>query len=146
MTTASPIQPIRDENSYQAALAEVRASWGAEPGTPEGDRLDVLLVLLEVYETVHHGIDLPDPIEAIKLRMEDLGIGRERPGALLGIGSGRVSEALNRRCRPTLEMIRVLAVELKLPEGCLIQVYDLVPPKPRAAGHRSVRGGQSEAA
>jgi HTH-type transcriptional regulator/antitoxin HigA len=64
------IKPIRSEADYEAALAEVERLWGASSGTPEGDRLDVLATLIDAYESEHHPMDLPDPIEAIKFRME----------------------------------------------------------------------------
>ena len=126
MTTAE-ILPIRDEAAYEAAVTDVRRLWGSAPGTPGGDRLDVLIVLVEAYEAEHHPIAFPDPIEAIKIRMEDLGLKRGDLGDMLGVASGRVSELLTRRRHLTLEMIRVLAAELSLPEACLVQQYDLVP-------------------
>jgi HTH-type transcriptional regulator / antitoxin HigA len=120
-----PIVPIRSEADHAAALAEVEALWGAEPGTEAGDRLDVLTTLVAAYEAEHHAIDLPDPIEAIRVRMEEKGMSREDLAALLGIGSGRVSEILNRRRRLTLPMIRALALALGLSERCLVQPYEL---------------------
>jgi HTH-type transcriptional regulator/antitoxin HigA len=128
--TVAPILPIRDEASYEASLADVRRLWGSAPDTPEGDRLDVLMVLVEAYEKEHHPIGLPDPIEAIKARMDDLGLERDDLRAMLGVGSGRVSELLTRRRHLTLEMIRTLAAELSLPEACLVQRYDLLPAAP----------------
>jgi HTH-type transcriptional regulator / antitoxin HigA len=144
MTATTPILPIRSETSYETALAEVRRLWGSSQGTPEGDRLEVLMILVEAYEQEHHAIGLPDPIEAIKARMDDLGLGREDLGAMLGVGSGRVSELLTRRRHLTLDMIRTLAAELSLPEACLVQRYDLVPPapsrgRPRSSGGRAGR-------
>jgi HTH-type transcriptional regulator/antitoxin HigA len=127
MTHPVTVHPIRDDASYEAAAADVRRLWGAEPGTPEGDRLDVLLVLVDAYEAAQHAIELPDPIEAIKIRMDDLELTRDDLGAMLGLTSGRVSEVLNRRRRLTLGMIRDLAAKLKLSEACLLQPYDLVP-------------------
>lgn len=70
----------------------------------------------------------PDPIEAIKSRMADLGLGRDGLRAMLGVSSGRISELLTRRRPLTLDMIRTLAAGLSLPEACLVQQYDLVPP------------------
>lgn len=125
MNTPVTVHPIRDEASYDAAVAEIRALWGAMPDTAEGDRLDVFLVLVDAYEAEHHAIALPDPIEAFRSCMEELGLSRDDLGDLLGIGSGRVSEVLNRRRRLTLPMIRVLAVRLKLSEACLVPPYDL---------------------
>ena len=133
------IVPIRDEAGCKAALAEVERLWGAEPQTPDGDRLDVLMVLVDAYEDEHHRVDLPDPIEAVRIRMDDLGLDRAALGRLLGISTGRVSEILNRRRRLTVEMMRALAAHLKLSEACLMQPYALMPAGPGspAPKHRS---------
>jgi HTH-type transcriptional regulator/antitoxin HigA len=72
MTATAAILPIRDEATYEATLAEVRRLWSSAGGTPEGDRLEVLTILVEAYEQEHHPIGLPDPIEAIKARMGTL--------------------------------------------------------------------------
>jgi HTH-type transcriptional regulator/antitoxin HigA len=127
------IAPIRDDAGYEAALAEVRRLWGAGPGTAEGDRLDVLMILVDAYEEEHHRIEPPDPIEAIRIRMDELGLDRAELGRMLGIASGRVSEILNRRRRLTVDMMRTLAEVLKLSEGCLMQPYELVPAAPRSS-------------
>ena len=121
------IAPIRTEADYETALAEVVALWGAEAGTMKGDRLEVLMTLVADYEARHHAIDPPDPIEAIRIRMEEKGMRREDLATLLKVGSGRVSEILNRRRRLTFEMIRLLAPALGLSERCLIQDYALQP-------------------
>ena len=128
MTGLVTVHPVRDHASYEAAVAEVRRLWGAKPGTEAGDRLDVLLVLVDAYEAEHHAISLPDPVEAIRVRMDELGLSRDELGEMLGIASGRVSEILNRRRRLTLAMIRTLVEKLHLSEACLLQGYDLVPP------------------
>lgn len=73
----SDVKPVRTEADHAAALAEMRALWGAKLGTPEGDRLDVLATLVDAYETEHHPTDPPDPIEAIKFRMEQQGLTRK---------------------------------------------------------------------
>ena len=124
------IAPIRDETSHQQALAEIRHLWGSAPGTPDGNRLDVLMVLADAYEAEHHAIEPPDPIEAIEIRMAELGIDRAGLGEVLGISSGRVSEILNRKRRLTIEMMRVLAAKLNLSERCLLRYYDLAAPSP----------------
>jgi len=138
------ITPIRDEASHAAALAEVRRLWGAEPGTKTGDRLEVLMILVDDYEGKHHAIEVPDPVEAIRTRMDDLGLERADLGEMLGIASGRVSEILNRRRRLTVEMMRVLAPALRLPESCLLQHYELTPashnPRPRGTDKREKQG------
>jgi len=130
------IAPIRDEASHRQALAEIRRLWGSAPGTPDGDRLDVLMVLADAYEAEHHAIEPPDPIEAIEVRMAELGIDRAGLGELLGIAGGRVSEILNRKRRLTIEMMRVLARKLNISERCLLRPYDLAAPTATARGTR----------
>lgn len=145
--TVAPILPIRDEAAYEAALDDIRQMWGSAPDTPNGDRLDVLMVLVEAYEEEHHPIGLPDPIEAIKARMEDLGLQRDDLRVMLNVGSGRVSELLTRRRHLTLEMIRTLAAGLSLPEACLVQRYDLLPAAPvRGRPQKLVRQAARQAA
>jgi HTH-type transcriptional regulator/antitoxin HigA len=138
------IVPIRDEATYDDAIAEVRRLWGAEPDTDEGNRLDVLMVLVEDYENRNHAIEPPDPIEAIQIRMEAMALQRADLGKMLGVSSGRLSEILNRRRRLTIDMMRVLAAELKLSESCLLKPYELVPPSTsppvRQAAHKQRKG------
>lgn len=119
------ITPIRTETDYEAARAEVEALWGAPAGTPDGDRLDVLVVLVAAHEAEHHAVDPPDPIEAVRIRMEEKGLTRADLAALLRVGGGRVSEVLDRRRPLTLDMIRRLAPALGLSERCLVQEYRL---------------------
>ncbi len=126
------IAPIRDEASHQQALVEIRRLWGSAPGTPDGDRLDVLMVLADAYEAEHDAIEPPDPIEAIEIRMAELGIDRAGLGEILGIASGRVSEILNRKRRLTIEMMRVVAARLHISERCLLRSYDLAAQGPIA--------------
>jgi HTH-type transcriptional regulator/antitoxin HigA len=130
------IAPIRDEASHQQALAEIRRLWGSASGTPDGDRLDVLLLITDAYESEHHAIEPPDPIEAIEIRMAELGIDRASLGEILGIASGRVSEILNRKRRLTIEMMRTLATKLNISERCLLRPYELAAP---AATRRRTR-------
>jgi HTH-type transcriptional regulator / antitoxin HigA len=118
-------RPIRTEAEYALATAEVRRLWGAEEGTDEGNRLDLLLVLVSAYEDEHDAIDPPDPIEAILERMHNLEMSRADLGMLLGATSGRVSEILNRRRPLTIDMIRKLTAGLGLSEHCLLQAYEL---------------------
>ena len=114
------IQPIKTERDYDAALAEVEALWGAEPDTPEGDKLDILITLVEAYEARHHPILPPDPIEAILFRLEQSGLERKDLEPYIG-HSGRVSEVLNRKRPLTLPMIRKLWKGLHIPLESLIQ-------------------------
>jgi HTH-type transcriptional regulator/antitoxin HigA len=117
------IRPIKTEQDYDAALAEVEALWGAEPDTPEGDKLDVLITLVEAYEAKQHPIAPPDPVEAILFRMEQAGLKRKDLEHYIG-HSGRVSEVLNHKRPLTLEMIRKLWKGLHIPLESLIQSGD----------------------
>lgn len=114
------IRPIKTEADYEAALAEIEALWGAPVDTPEGDRLDVLITLVEAYEAKHHPIAPPDPIEAILFRMEQSGMERKDLEPYLG-RSGRVSEVLNRKRPLSVDMIRRLWEGLHIPLESLIQ-------------------------
>lgn len=114
------IRSIKTEADYDTTLAEITTLMDAEPGTPEGDRLDVLVTLVETYEAKHWRIDPPDPIEAIKLRMQQRGLSRRDLERVLGSKS-RVSEILNRKRPLTLEMIRRLHATLGIPAESLIQ-------------------------
>ena len=114
------IAPIKTEVDYDAALAEVDRLMDAESGTPRGDRLDVMVTLVEAYEAKHWAIDPPDPIDAMKLRMEQRGLSRGDLARLLG-GSGRVSEILNRKRSLSVAMMRKLRVELDIPAESLLR-------------------------
>ena len=114
------IHPIKTESNYEATLAEVERLWGAIEGTEEGDTLDILLVLIEDYENKHHPIGPPDPIEAIKFRMEQLNLSRKELESIIG-SRGRVSEVLNRRRGLSLNMIRSLHSNLHIPLESLIR-------------------------
>lgn len=114
------IKPIKTEADHGAALKRLELLWGAEPDTPEGDELDVLATLIEAYEDRHHSIPEPDPIEAIKFRMEQQGLTRKDLEPLIG-PRGRVSEVLSGRRSLTLPMIRRLSAALKIPADVLIK-------------------------
>jgi HTH-type transcriptional regulator / antitoxin HigA len=116
----SEIKPIRSEADYEAALAEIETLWGARLGTLEGDRLDVLATLIDAYEAEHHAIDPPDPIEAIKFRMEQQGLARKDLEGLLGTRT-RVAEVLKRRRGLSINMIRRLHDELGIAAEILIR-------------------------
>jgi HTH-type transcriptional regulator/antitoxin HigA len=114
------ISPIKSESDYMAAMRRIEAIWGADPGTPKGDELEVLATLAEAYERQHYPIDLPDPVEAIKFRLEQEG---KDYSALIGIigQRTRVYEVM-RRARPlSLNMIRQLHSQLEIPAEVLIQ-------------------------
>jgi len=114
------IKPIRTEADYEAALAEVERLWGAEPGTPDGDRFEVLFTLVEAYEEKQYPILPPDPVEAIKYYMDSRGLDRRDLEQYIG-PSGRVSEVLSRKRPLTLAMIRKLNAGLGIPAEVLIQ-------------------------
>ncbi|MBL0898259.1 MAG: transcriptional regulator [Reyranella sp.] len=114
------VKPIRCEADYEAALAEVERLWGARAGTPRGDRLDVLATLIDAWENEHHPMDPPDPIEAIKFRMEQQNLTRKDLEGILGTRT-RVAEVLNRRRGLSINMIRRLHEELGIPAEVLIR-------------------------
>jgi HTH-type transcriptional regulator/antitoxin HigA len=114
------LKPIRSEADYQAALAEIERLWGAKLGTPEGDRLDVLATLIDAYEAQHDPMDPPDPVEAIRFRMEQEGLTRKDLERLLGTRT-RVSEILNRKRSLSIGMIRRLHAELGISADVLIR-------------------------
>jgi len=118
------IWPIRNDADYQAALAEIETLFDACPGTPEGDRLDILTTLIDAYEAKHTPIAAPDPIAIIEYIMEGRGLTRRDLEPYIG-SRARVSEVLNRRRALTLEMIRKLHQGLGAPAEVLIQPYDL---------------------
>lgn len=113
------IQPIKNEKDYDKALAEIEMLWGADEGTEKGDKLDILLVLVADYEEKYHQILPPDPVEAIKFRMEQMNLTRKDLEPFIG-GRGRVSEVLNHRRGLSLNMIRNLHSNLSIPLESLI--------------------------
>ncbi len=114
------ITPIKTDADYRAALAGIEALMNAEPDTPDGDRLDVLATLVEAYEARHFPIAAPDPIAAIKFRMQQIRLTRKDLEPLLGT-RGRVSEVLSGRRRLSISMIRRLNAELNIPAEVLIK-------------------------
>jgi len=114
------IKPIRNQHDYEAALRRVESLWDSKEGSPELDELDVLTTLVEAYEREHHPIDLPDPIEAIKFRLEQQG---KDTRALVGIigQRTRVYEILRGQRSLSLQMIRNLHDKLGIPAKVLIQ-------------------------
>jgi HTH-type transcriptional regulator / antitoxin HigA len=114
------VKPIRTEADYEAALEEVAALWGAASNTPKGDRLDVLATLIDVYEAKHHAMDPPDPVEAIKFRMEQQGMTRKDLEDIIGTRT-RIAEVLNRKRSLSIGMIRRLHDKLGISAEILIQ-------------------------
>jgi HTH-type transcriptional regulator / antitoxin HigA len=116
------IKPIKTETDHQAALKEIEGLFAAAPDTPEGDRLEVLVTLVESYEEKHYSIPKPDPIEAILYHMESRGLTRRDLQPYIG-SRARVSEVLNRKRPLTMEMVRNLHKGLAIPAEVLIQPY-----------------------
>jgi HTH-type transcriptional regulator/antitoxin HigA len=134
------VRPIRSEADYEAALAEIDRLMDAVPGTRNGERLDVLVTLVEAYEARHWPIDAPDPIDAIRVRMEQKQLRRTDLEPMIG-SRGRVSEVLSRKRALTLPMIRRLSEGLDLGADVLIQEIRPAsrrkrPPMKRAARRR----------
>ena len=114
------IKPIKTKADYRAALKEIEMLMPARAGTPEGERLDVLVTLVEAYEKKHYHFDLPDPVEAIKFRMEQMALAPKDLVPMIG-QINRVYEILNRKRPLTLQMIRRLHRELGIPAESLIK-------------------------
>jgi HTH-type transcriptional regulator / antitoxin HigA len=114
------LKPLKSEKDYQAALKEIERVWGARLGTPDGDRLDILATLVDAYETEHCPMDPPDPIAAIKFRMEQQGLSRKDLESVLGTRT-RVSEVLNRKRGLSINMIRRLHDKLGISANVLIR-------------------------
>ncbi|RYY39642.1 MAG: helix-turn-helix domain-containing protein [Chitinophagaceae bacterium] len=116
------VYPIKTKKDHQAAMQRLEAIFDSRPGTAEGDELEVLSILIEKYENEQFPIGLPDPIEAIRFRMEQLGYNQADLAKIVGLKS-RVSEILNRKRKLSLEMIRQLHDALNIPTDVLIQSY-----------------------
>ena len=123
------VRPVRTEADYDAALRDINALMDARPGTPDGDRLDVLVTLVQAYEARHHPVAPPDPVDAIRFRMEQSGLTPRDLEPYIG-SRARVSEVLNRRRALTLPMIRRLA------DGLQIAAEVLVREAPPATGRK----------
>lgn len=113
------IKIIRTEQDYAAAMARIDELWGAELGTPDGDELEVLALLVERYEDEHHPMPPSDPVEAIKFRMEQQGLSPRDLEPYIG-PSGRVSEVLNRKRPLSLRMVKRLHDGLNIPYESLL--------------------------
>jgi HTH-type transcriptional regulator/antitoxin HigA len=116
------IKAIKSEKDYELALARLKSIFQAEADTEEGDEADVLSILIEKYEDEHFPIGMPDPVEAIKFRMEQMGMRQKDLAEVVGFSS-RVSEILNRKRKLTLSMIRKLSATLQIPTDVLVQEY-----------------------
>jgi len=117
------IKPIRTKTDYRAALKQIESLMDARANSPEGERLDVLVTLVEAYERKHFPLDLPDPVEAIKFAMEQRGLTVKDLEPMIG-RSNRVYEVLSRKRPLTLKMIWRLHTGLGIPADCLIRQPD----------------------
>lgn len=113
------IRPIKSERDYERTLGRIEQLMDAKPGSKSGDELDVLTVLVEAYEAKRYPVYPPNPIEAVKFRMDQLGMTRKDLEAVIG-GRGRVSEVLSKKRRLTLPMIRRLHRALRIPLESLV--------------------------
>lgn len=116
------IRPIKTESDYNQALERLEVIFDAKKGSSEGDELEVLGILIDQFENEHFPIGMPDPIEAIKFRMEQMGYNQNDLANIVGLKS-RASEILNRKRKLSLEMIRQLHEQLNIPTDVLIQSY-----------------------
>lgn len=116
------IKPIKTKKDYQLALARLEVIFDAKKGTPQGDELEILGLLVDTYENLHFPVGFPDPVEAIKFRMEQLGYTQTDLANVVGLKS-RASEILNRKRKLSLEMIRQIHDRLNVPTEVLIQAY-----------------------
>src|SRR5260370_31038432 len=148
MTTE--VRPIRTKRDYEAALKEVERLWGAKTGTSNGDRLDVLATLIDAYEAEHYPMDPPDPIEAIKFRMEQQRLTRRDLEEIIGTRT-RIAEVLNRKRGLSIAMIHRLHERLGISAEVLIRpsrksaasailshsMFTCAPPSPSPALNKS---------
>ncbi len=118
------IKPIKSKKDHSLALKRIEQLMGAKKNSSEGDELDILVTLVEAFESKHYTISAPDPIAAIQHRMEALGMERKDLEAFLGSKS-RVSEVLNRKRKLTMDMVRSLHINMSLPAETLIQDYKI---------------------
>ena len=119
------IRPIKTEMDYERALERLEVIFDASPNSKEGDEAEILTVLINNYEDQYYPIEAPDPIEAIKIRMEELNIRQKDLVGIIG-GKSRVSEILNKKKRLTVDMIRELEGILHISASILVNNYNLI--------------------
>lgn len=119
------IKPIKTEKDYEKALDRLEVIFDAKINSKEGDEADILSLLIENYENQHYPIDSPDPIEAIKIRMEEMNLKQKDLVGVIG-GKSRVSEILNKKKRLTVDMIRELERILSISASVLVNNYQLI--------------------
>jgi len=112
------IKPIKTHQDYAAALKKIENLWDAKSNTKQGDELEILATLVEKYEADHYQVLPPDPIEAIKFRMEQMNLQQSDLGKL--VGANRISEVLNRKRKLSLNMIKIFHTALHIPVESLI--------------------------
>lgn len=118
------LKPIKSEQDYRNALKRLELIFDAPTDSTEGDEAEILSLLIENYENEHYPIDAPDPIEAIKIRMEELNLRQKDLVGIIG-GKSRVSEILNRKKRLTIDMVRELEKILNISASVLVNNYQL---------------------
>ena len=119
------IKPIKNKKDYQKALKRLKVIFDAPKNSKDGDEAEILSLIIENYENVNYPIEAPDPIVAIKIRMEELNLKQKDLVGIIG-GKSRVSEILNRKKRLTVNMIRKLEIHLQLSASILIGNYKLL--------------------
>ena len=118
------LKPIKTEEDYRSALERLEVIFDVPIDTPDGDEAEILSMLIENYENEHYPIDAPDPIEAIKIRMEELNLRQKDLVGIIG-GKSRVSEIMNRKKKLTVDMIRELEQLLQISASVLVSNYQL---------------------
>jgi HTH-type transcriptional regulator/antitoxin HigA len=118
------IKPIKTEKDYEQALVRLELIFDADSNSKEGDEAEILSLLIENYENQHYPIEAPDPIEAIKIRMEEMNLKQKDLVGIIG-GKSRVSEILNKKKRLTVDMIRELERILHISASVLVNNYQL---------------------
>ena len=119
------IKPIKTEKDYDKALERLELIFDAAPNSKEGDEAEILSLVVDNYENRHYPIESPDPIEAIKIRMEEMNLKQKDLIGVIG-GKSRVSEILNKKKRLTVDMIRELERILHISASVLVKNYQLV--------------------
>lgn len=119
------LKPIKTEDDYRNALKRLEVIFDAPIDTKEGDEAEILSLMIENYENEHYPIEAPDPIEAIKIRMEELNLRQKDLVGVIG-GKSRVSEILNRKKKLTVDMIRELERMLQISASALVNNYQLM--------------------
>lgn len=119
------VKPIKNEKDYNEALERLEVIFDSDSNTKEGDEAEILSLLIENYENEHYPIEAPDPIEAIKIRMEEMNLKQKDLVGVIG-GKSRVSEVLNKKKKLTVDMIRDLERVLNISASVLVSNYHLV--------------------